>query len=86
MDKILILDFGGQSTQLIGRRIRQLGVYSEIVRGDARMDEMDLTTAKGIILSGSPYSVYEPGAPTVDRAHIRCRAFPSSGSATVCSA
>jgi len=66
MDKILVFDFGGQSTQLIGRRIRQLGVYCEIVRGDARIDEMDFTTAKGIILSGSPYSVYEPGAPTVD--------------------
>lgn len=66
MDKILILDFGGQSTQLIGRRIRQLGVYCEIVRGDAGIAEMDLSTAKGIILSGSPYSVYEPGSPAVD--------------------
>jgi GMP synthase (glutamine-hydrolysing) len=67
MEKILILDFGGQSTQLIGRRIRQLGIYSEILRGDAPVEEMDLPSTKGIVLSGSPYSVYEPGAPTVDK-------------------
>ncbi|MGA2479718.1 MAG: glutamine-hydrolyzing GMP synthase [Spirochaetia bacterium] len=66
MDKILILDFGGQSTQLIGRRVRQLGVYSEIVRGDADISEMDLASARGVILSGSPYSVYEDGSPAVD--------------------
>ena len=67
MDKLLIFDFGGQSTQLIGRRIRQLGIYSEIVRGDAALESVDLDGAKGIILSGSPYSVYEPGAPAPDK-------------------
>ncbi len=67
MDKILILDFGSQSTQLIGRRIREIGVYSEIVPGDLPVDHMDLRGARGIILSGSPYSVYEPGAPEVDK-------------------
>ena len=66
MDKILILDFGSQSTQLIGRRVRQLGVYSEIVPGDIPFDSADLEGARGIILSGSPASVYEPDAPTVD--------------------
>jgi GMP synthase (glutamine-hydrolysing) len=66
MDKICILDFGSQSTQLIGRRVRQLGVYSEIVPGDAPLESLDLEGARGIILSGSPYSVYEEGAPTVD--------------------
>jgi GMP synthase (glutamine-hydrolysing) len=78
MDKILILDFGGQSTQLIGRRVRQLGVYSEIVRGDADIAEMDLAWAKGIILSGSPYSVYEEGAPAVD-ARIYAAGIPLLG-------
>ena len=66
MDKILILDFGGQSTQLIGRRIRQLGILSEIVPGDSRLEALPLEGTKGIILSGSGYSVYEPGAPKVD--------------------
>ncbi|MGA2977376.1 MAG: glutamine-hydrolyzing GMP synthase [Spirochaetia bacterium] len=66
MDTILILDFGSQSTQLIGRRIRQLGVYSEIVRGDASLDAMRLEGVRGIIFSGSPFSVYETGAPSVD--------------------
>jgi GMP synthase (glutamine-hydrolysing) len=67
VDKILILDFGSQSTQLIGRRVRQLGVYSEIVPGDLPFDRADLAGVRGIILSGSPASVYEPGAPAVDR-------------------
>ena len=67
MDTILILDFGSQSTQLIGRRIRQLGVYSRIVPGDSPMSSMDLTDVRGIILSGSPFSVYDKGAPRADR-------------------
>ncbi len=68
MDKILILDFGSQSTQLIGRHIRQLGVYSEIIAGDCPVKDMKLDGAKGIIFSGSPYSVYEKGSPVVDKA------------------
>jgi GMP synthase (glutamine-hydrolysing) len=44
-----------------------LGVYSEIAPGDARLESLPLEGARGIILSGSPYSVYEPGAPVVDR-------------------
>ena len=66
MDRILILDFGGQSTQLIGRRIRQLGILSEIVPGDSPLESLPLEGTKGIILSGSGFSVYEPGAPKVD--------------------
>jgi GMP synthase (glutamine-hydrolysing) len=67
VDKILILDFGSQSTQLIGRRVRQLGVYSEIVPGDLPFERADLAGVRGIILSGSPASVYEQDAPPVDR-------------------
>lgn len=66
VDKILILDFGSQSTQLIGRRVRQLGVYSEIAAGDTPLERLPLEGARGIILSGSPCSVYDAGSPRVD--------------------
>jgi len=63
MDKILILDFGSQTTQLIARRIRDLGVYTEIVPGDAALTDNIITAdVKGIILSGSPESVYGAGS------------------------
>jgi len=68
VDKIVILDFGSQTTQLIGRRIREFGVYTEIVPGDAPLTCTVLDGAKGIILSGSPSSVYEAGAPVPDPA------------------
>lgn len=68
MDKILILDFGGQTSQLIGRRIREAGVYTEIVHGDCELtDEILTDDVKGVILSGSPYSVYEEGSPKPDK-------------------
>ncbi len=63
MDKVLILDYGSQYTQLIGRRVRELGVYSEIVPGESALDAEALRDCAGIILSGSPYSAYEKGAP-----------------------
>jgi len=66
MDKIVILDFGSQTTQLIGRRIREKGILTEIFHGETPMKDLDLTGVKGIILSGSPYSVYEEGAPEPD--------------------
>jgi len=68
MDTIAIFDFGGQTTQLIARRIRDLGVYTEIYPGDSNFEDVDLTDMKGIIFSGSPYSVYEEGAPVPDKA------------------
>ena len=67
MDKILILDYGSQYTQLIGRRVRELGVYAEIAPGDASLDAGGdgklLDGTKGIVLSGSPRSAYEADAP-----------------------
>jgi GMP synthase (glutamine-hydrolysing) len=54
-EKILIIDFGSQYTQLIARRVRELQVYSEILPPDKLGDIDD--TVKGIILSGSPFSV-----------------------------
>ncbi len=68
MDKIIILDFGSQTTQLISRRIREIGIYSEVYHGEIKASEIDLSEVKGIIFSGSPESVYDPDAPLVDRA------------------
>jgi GMP synthase (glutamine-hydrolysing) len=69
-DTILVLDFGGQYCHLIGRRIREHGVYSEIVAHDIKPEETRLLNekfnVKGIILSGGPASVYEPNAPKPD--------------------
>src|SRR6476659_2884930 len=62
-DKSLILDFGAQYTQLIARRIRELGVYCEIWAWDHDPSEIAKYGAKGIILSGGPESTTEPGAP-----------------------
>ena len=66
MDSILILDFGGQTTQLIGRRIRGIGVYSVVLPGDTSLKEVLSEEIRGVILSGSPYSVYDPEAPRPD--------------------
>ena len=62
-DKILILDFGAQYTQLIARRIREIGVYCEIWAWDHDPAEIAKYGAKGIILSGGPESTTEEGAP-----------------------
>ncbi|MGE0091222.1 MAG: glutamine-hydrolyzing GMP synthase [Bacteroidales bacterium] len=69
MEKILILDFGSQFTQLIGRRLRELNVYCEIVPFN-KIPEID-SDVKGVILSGSPFSVREPKAPQVDLTSIK---------------
>lgn len=61
-ESILVLDFGGQYTQLIARRIRELNVYSEIVPHTITADEVRAHNAKGLILSGGPTSVYESGS------------------------
>lgn len=63
MDTILILDFGGQTTQLIGRRIRDFGVYSEIVPGDSPIEPCLNDNVKGLVLSGSPHSAWREGSP-----------------------
>src|SRR5688500_13696785 len=61
-----ILDFGSQYAQLIARRVREKGVYSELVRPDISIEDLRRLNPKGIILSGGPSSVYEPGAPRCD--------------------
>jgi GMP synthase (glutamine-hydrolysing) len=62
-DRVLILDFGAQYTQLIARRVRELGVYSEIYACDADEAEIERFRPKAIILSGGPESVYEEKGP-----------------------
>ncbi len=62
-EKILILDFGSQYTQLIARRVRELGVYCEIHRPDLSLADIKAFAPKGIILSGGPASVEAKGAP-----------------------
>ena len=65
MEKVIILDFGSQYTQLIARRLRELNVYSEIIPFDSKIDFKD-QTIKAVVLSGSPYSVNEPASLHVD--------------------
>jgi GMP synthase (glutamine-hydrolysing) len=65
-ETVLILDFGGQYTQLIGRRIRDANVYTEIVPFNTPIEKIKLMQPKGLILSGGPASVYEKDAPISD--------------------
>jgi len=60
---LLILDYGSQYSQLIARRVRELGVYSELHPFNIPLDRIRSLNPRGIILSGSPHSTYEPGAP-----------------------
>jgi GMP synthase (glutamine-hydrolysing) len=66
IEEILILDFGSQYTQLIGRRIRESHVYSEILPCHIALEELQKRKPKGIVLSGGPSSVYEQDAPQCD--------------------
>ncbi|MEM3458131.1 MAG: glutamine-hydrolyzing GMP synthase [Candidatus Bathyarchaeia archaeon] len=81
-DTILVLDFGGQYCHLIGRRIREHGVYSEIVAHDTKPEEIELLkekfNVKGLIFSGGPASVYEPNAPKPNQ-HILDVGLPILG-------
>jgi GMP synthase (glutamine-hydrolysing) len=66
-DTIIVLDYGSQTAQLIARRVREAGVYSELFPWDAPAERVMALEPRGIILSGSHFSVYEPGAPTLPR-------------------
>ncbi len=67
MERILVLDFGSQYTQLIARKVRELGVFSEIHPPELPAEVIKGMAPKGLILSGGPSSVYEPHAPLPDR-------------------
>jgi GMP synthase (glutamine-hydrolysing) len=64
--RIVVLDFGAQYAQLIARRVREQHVYCQILRHDISAERLAQLAPKGIILSGGPASVYEPGAPKCD--------------------
>lgn len=62
-ERIVILDFGSQYTQIIARKVRESGVYAEIHPYNISAEAMQALAPKGIILSGGPSSVYADGAP-----------------------
>src|SRR5689334_14705900 len=62
-DEVLVLDFGGQYSQLIARRVRECGVFSELLPHTLDVEEIRRRQPKGLILSGGPASVYADGAP-----------------------
>jgi GMP synthase (glutamine-hydrolysing) len=66
VDEVVVLDYGGQYSQLIARRVRELGVYSELLPHHVGAAEVRRRAPKGLILSGGPASVYAPDAPALD--------------------
>src|SRR3954449_1036152 len=67
VDEVVVLDFGGQYSQLIARRVRECGVFSELLPHHVGAEEVRRRKPKGLILSGGPASVYADGAPKLDR-------------------
>jgi GMP synthase (glutamine-hydrolysing) len=66
-EEVLVLDFGGQYSQLIARRIRECGVFSELLPHDIALERIKERGPKGLVLSGGPASVYADGAPALRR-------------------
>jgi GMP synthase (glutamine-hydrolysing) len=63
---VVVIDYGGQYSQLIARRVRECGVFSELLPHDAGLDAVRARRPRGLILSGGPASVYADGAPPLD--------------------
>jgi GMP synthase (glutamine-hydrolysing) len=66
-EEVVVLDFGGQYSQLIARRVRECGVFSELLPHHVGLEEIKRRRPKGVILSGGPASVYEDGAPPLEK-------------------
>src|SRR5207302_4886761 len=66
-EEVVVLDYGGQYSQLIARRVRELGVFSELLPHHVGVEEAARRRPCGLILSGGPASVYAEGAPALDR-------------------
>ena len=67
LDEVVVLDYGGQYSQLIARRVRECGVFSELLPHHVGVEEVRRRRPKGLILSGGPASVYAEGAPALER-------------------
>ena len=78
-ETVIILDFGSQYTQLIARRVRDAGVYCEILPFNTPIEKITARQPKGLILSGSPSSVYQEGAPRPDSELLESINFPILG-------
>jgi GMP synthase (glutamine-hydrolysing) len=65
-EQVVVLDYGGQYSQLIARRVRECGVFSTLVPHHVGAEEIAKRSPKGVVLSGGPASVYDPGAPRLD--------------------
>ncbi len=78
-ETVIILDFGSQYTQLIARRVREAGVYCEILPFNTPIDKILAREPQGLILSGSPSSVYQEGAPRPDPALLQSINCPLLG-------
>ncbi|HEV7529392.1 MAG TPA: glutamine-hydrolyzing GMP synthase [Solirubrobacteraceae bacterium] len=66
-EQVVVLDYGGQYSQLIARRLRECGVFSELLPHHVALEEVARRKPRGIVLSGGPASVYADGAPRLDR-------------------
>jgi len=66
-ENVVVLDYGGQYSQLIARRVRELGVFSELLPHHVALEEVERRRPRGLILSGGPASVYAEGAPKLDK-------------------
>src|SRR3954471_17843434 len=66
-EQVVVLDYGGQYSQLIARRVRELGVFSELLPHHVALEEVERRRPRGLILSGGPASVYADGAPKLDQ-------------------
>jgi GMP synthase (glutamine-hydrolysing) len=66
-EEVVVLDYGGQYSQLIARRVRDCGVFSELLPSHTPLEEIERRKPRGIILSGGPASVYAEGAPRLER-------------------
>ena len=78
-ETVIILDFGSQYTQLIARRVREAGVYCEILPFNTALERIAVRQPKGVILSGGPSSVYQDGAPRPDSKLLQAIQCPVLG-------